>query len=266
MPIGRHETALRLDTTTFLVRLMSGYFLVYRGLHDKPLFRSNQPFSRFEAWLDAIELANFTDSVFRHNSTMLPIPRGAIGTSHRSLAKRWHWSVDRVIRELKLWSGQGMVELETRQGYLHITISNYDQYQSPHDTDATPSRQPRDTDATRTSTNQKKEKKVIQEKNEEPPTPYPDWLPVDLFLAFEEMRKGKRKPLTKLAKQLAIDELDNLRQRGHDPKAVLKQSILHSWDGLFPIKANNMKGPTHGSHTGFDKQDYRAGTEGFDVT
>jgi hypothetical protein len=222
---------------------MSGYFLVYRGLHDKPLFKSNQPFSRFEAWLDTIELANFTESSFRHNSTMFPIPRGAVGTSYRALAKRWKWSVDRVIRELKLWSGQGMVDLDTRQGYLHVTICNYEQYQNPHDADATETRHAHDTDATRTSTNQKKEKKEKKEKNKEPPTPYPDWLPLDAWNAYLEVRQKLRAPNTSNALTLLLTKLTALRDAGHDPRRVIEQSIERGWRSFFQPKGDTHENP-----------------------
>jgi hypothetical protein len=214
---------------------MSGYFLVYRGLHDKPLFKSNQPFSRFEAWLDVIELANFSESSFRHNSTVFPIPRGAVGTSYRSLAKRWRWSVDRVIRELKLWSGQGMVALDTRHGYLHVTVCNYEQYQSPHDADATAARHAHDADATCTSTNQKKEKK---EKHKEPPAPLPDWLPLDAWNAYLEVRQKLRVPNTANATTLLLAKLTALRKEGHDPKKVIEQSIERGWRSLFQPKGD----------------------------
>jgi hypothetical protein len=220
---------------------MSGYFLVYRGLHDKPLFKSNQPFSRFEAWLDAIELANFSESSFRHNSTVFPIPRGAIGTSYRSLAKRWKWSVDRVIRELKLWSGQGMVALDTRHGYLHVTICNYEQYQSPNDADATLTRHEHDSGATRTSTNQKKEKK---EKNREPLTPLPDWLPLDAWNAYLEVRQKLRAPNTANATSLLLVKLTTLRSEGHDPKTVIEQSIERGWRSFFQPKGDHNARPT----------------------
>lgn len=97
-------------------------------------------------------------------------------------------------------------------------------------------------------------------------TPLPPWVPVADWNAFKEMRRKKRAPLTPTAEQLAITQLDTPRRDGHDPKAVLQQSIFHSWSGLFALKTNSTKGPQHGSQSGFAKQDYRSGTEGFDVT
>lgn len=68
------------------------------------------------------------------------------------------------------------------------------------------------------------------------PDSYPEWIPQEAFEAFIEMRKKMRKPMTAYAVKLAIKTLDRLRQEGHDPQAVLDQSIMNSWQGLFPIK------------------------------
>lgn len=64
----------------------------------------------------------------------------------------------------------------------------------------------------------------------------PDWIPPDAWTDFCEMRKLIRKPLTPAAMRLQIKALDELRGKGHDPRAVLEQSTAASWQGLFPIK------------------------------
>jgi hypothetical protein len=50
------------------------------------------------------------------------------------------------------------------------------------------------------------------------------------------MRTKIRKPMTTRAKALAVINLDKLRAEGHAPEAVLNQSTLNSWQGLFEIK------------------------------
>lgn len=83
----------------------------------------------------------------------------------------------------------------------------------------------------------------------------PDWVPRESWDGYVLMRAKLRKPLTERGKALAIAELDKLRQQGQAPGAVLDQSVLHSWQGLFPLKeANTAK---NGVHIG--KQDYAAG-------
>lgn len=66
----------------------------------------------------------------------------------------------------------------------------------------------------------------------------PDFVPVETWTAFVDMRKKLKSPLTEHAAKLAIGELEKLMAEGHRPRAVLEQSILNGWKGLFPIKSN----------------------------
>jgi len=64
----------------------------------------------------------------------------------------------------------------------------------------------------------------------------PDWLPLETWNAFLEMRKKLRKEMGTTAVKLAIKKLEDLRAAGNDPKLVLEQSILNSWQGLFELR------------------------------
>lgn len=64
---------------------------------------------------------------------------------------------------------------------------------------------------------------------------FPDWMPTEAWVGYVEMRKKIKKPMTPRAEQLAINTLDKLRQQGQDVGAVLDQSTLNSWQGLFPL-------------------------------
>ncbi len=80
----------------------------------------------------------------------------------------------------------------------------------------------------------KKEAKKINNK-----THLPDWLPINEWHGFVEMRKKKRCPMTERAEQLAIEKLRELKTEGHDPGAVLNQSTFSSWTGLFPLSSRS---------------------------
>jgi hypothetical protein len=64
----------------------------------------------------------------------------------------------------------------------------------------------------------------------------PDWLPVEQWEAFLEMRRKIRKPLTDRGMAIALKKLDELRKQGEDPSAVLEQSIFHDWQSVYPVK------------------------------
>ena len=66
----------------------------------------------------------------------------------------------------------------------------------------------------------------------------PDWMPASEWADFVEMRRKNRNALTDRAKRLAVNELDKLRAAGHDPAAVINQSVLNAWKGFFPLRRN----------------------------
>jgi len=70
----------------------------------------------------------------------------------------------------------------------------------------------------------------------------PAWLPPAPWGHYVEMRAKMRKPMTDRAKELAIKSLDALRLAGEDPVAVLEQSVMKSWLGLFPVHGDRQQG------------------------
>jgi hypothetical protein len=82
----------------------------------------------------------------------------------------------------------------------------------------------------------KEEKNTQAPETGAPVIQLPDWLPLETWNAFLEMRKKARKELkTAYAIKLAIKELEKLRAAGNDPKAVLEQSILKNYPGLYEL-------------------------------
>ena len=76
----------------------------------------------------------------------------------------------------------------------------------------------------------------------------PSWVPGEVFMEYIEMRASQKKPIkTARALKLAVNTLERLKESGHNPTAVLEQSIFRSWAGLFPIEqVTNGKGD-HGN-------------------
>lgn len=72
----------------------------------------------------------------------------------------------------------------------------------------------------------------------------PDWLPKDAWNSFVKFRK-KRKGWTLEAEALNLRTLTELRRKGHDPTAVLEQSIEKGWAGLFELKTERKRNGLH---------------------
>lgn len=89
----------------------------------------------------------------------------------------------------------------------------------------------------------------------------PEWLPLEEYNSFIEMRTKLNKKPTENAKELLIKKLDKLRQEGNDPKQVLQESIMNSWQGIFPLK--HQKGENYGRNFGdHKKEDGESGSGG----
>jgi hypothetical protein len=88
----------------------------------------------------------------------------------------------------------------------------------------------------------------------------PNWINSKIWADFVEMRKRNRKPLTGAAIRLTISALDKLRAQGHNPDAVLNQSIQNSWQGVFPLREEfkrlqgNAAAPVPGKYDGLGEK------------
>lgn len=64
----------------------------------------------------------------------------------------------------------------------------------------------------------------------------PDWLPIEPWNAFVEMRRAIRASLTSKAKVLAIAKLAKLRAEGYDARELLDAAVMNSWRSFYPPK------------------------------
>lgn len=129
----------------------------------------------------------------------------------------------------------GLVEQRLSEDRLLVRIPNLLKFRDNH------------TKHLEVASKQEKEKEKEKETPRRAPQPeaatLPDWVPADAWRAFEEMRVKIRAPLTDKAKTLALAKLAALRDQGHDPRAVLEQSVLQAWRGLFEPKRDSASQP-----------------------
>lgn len=119
-------------------------------------------------------------------------------------------------------------------------------------------------DSKRVSRVPNEEQRKSPQNTEEPrfPSPSPSPIPspyiVTPFQAaldnFMEMRKKIKKPMTDKAKELLLKKLDGMASDDEEKIKILEQSIMNSWQGVFPLKQNqsNQNSET-GGNIFFDK-------------
>lgn len=148
--------------------LKHGWIKLNRSVQDHWVWQ-DKPFSKGQAWIDLILLANHQDGKIAHATRIEKIPRGSFITSQYKLAERWGWTRFRVHSFLICLEFDGMITLNCTSNYTTISLVNYEKFQNSLTTNST-SNQPRTnyeptTNQLRADTNNKL-KNIKNEKNE----------------------------------------------------------------------------------------------------
>lgn len=117
-----------------------GWVKLFRSIQNHQLW-TQKPFSKGQAWIDLILMANHKDGNVMMGNDLIEVKRGQLLTSQIKLSQRWGWSRGKVRRLLWAFSTCSMVELKPHiqkdRGYTLISIINYNNLQDIPDTKRT---------------------------------------------------------------------------------------------------------------------------------
>ena len=88
----------------------------------------------------------------------------------------------------------------------------------------------------KTMPNQEQEQEQEEKPLSTPLIKLPDWLDKQIWQDYINHRKQIKSKMTKKAEELAIKKLEKFRDNGNDPVAVIEQTIMQGWKGLFELK------------------------------
>ena len=163
------------------------------------------------------------------------IEAGQFITSLQTLADETCLSVKQVRVALKHLIETGEVASKGQSKYRIITVNNWDEYQQSGKQEGKQGASKGQARGKQRATDKEyKEYKEVKNKYYEDPN-------IDLaFADYVLMRKQIKKPMSDRAIELAKIKLDKL-SGGDVAKAVaiLNQSIMNSWQGLFDLKEEN---------------------------
>ncbi|HLA29284.1 MAG TPA: hypothetical protein VJZ49_15465 [Syntrophales bacterium] len=109
---------------------VDGWVKIHRILSLDQIWTA-EPFTRGQAWVDLILLANHVPGAIRARGVYINIDRGQVGWSEVKLAERWRWSRDKVRRWLsELEKKEHKIIQQKNNVTSLITIIKYDLYQS----------------------------------------------------------------------------------------------------------------------------------------
>jgi hypothetical protein len=111
--------------------MQEGWIKLYRSSFENRLY-FDEPFTRFQAWIDLLLLANHKDGSFFKRGNIVKVPRGTVARSMKELADRWQWSEAKVSRFIQFLESEYIRQVKAQKSNVTtlITILNYDRYQT----------------------------------------------------------------------------------------------------------------------------------------
>ena len=180
---------------------MNGYIKLHRSLMDNPLW-TEKPFSRGQAWVDLLMMANWEDSKIIDGNNVITVHRGEVARSQKWLADRWGWSRKKVSSFLHLLENEKMGATKGTAKGTTIIIENYSKYQDEGATKGTAlehlMEQHRNTSGTHINKNkeekeEKERERYIRESNEEAVFGHDQFAPIKARIAAESMQRIKER-------------------------------------------------------------------------
>ncbi|HEY9222333.1 MAG TPA: hypothetical protein VIO43_12245 [Lutibacter sp.] len=107
---------------------MEGWIKLHRQLLDSDLWKS-EPFTRGQAWVDLLLLANHQESFFYKRGVKIIVKRGQLARSEVELSDRWKWSRTKVRKFLNDLKKEQQIEQQKTNVTQVVSIVNYELYQ-----------------------------------------------------------------------------------------------------------------------------------------
>lgn len=119
--------------------LIYGHIKLSRKLFDAdPWWGEQRTYSRFEAWVDMLQLAAWRPVSVTYQGELIALGRGEVLLSVRKAAERWGWSpkMARTFLKQAQTGARVRAQRETHGGTVYLIV-NYDTYQSGKPGDGT---------------------------------------------------------------------------------------------------------------------------------
>lgn len=178
--------------------MAQGWIKIHRELSGHWLW-DDRPFSRGQAWIDILLLANHAEKKILRNGDLVEIERGQFVTSILKLSERWGWGRKKTSNFLELLEKDGMITQKRTTQDTTITVIKYGVYQcieqpeeQRRNSAGTTQEQPGNTN--KNVKNDKNEKEVKD--NMSPEYPYKDviaYLNQRAGTAFRDSSKDSKK-------------------------------------------------------------------------
>lgn len=211
-----------------------GWVLLHRSIRNHWLWSDSK---KLQAWIDLILEANHAEKKVMIKNQLIVCKRGESCKSLGTWAKRWGWSKSAVVRFLKLLENDSMIETKSTTKTKHISICNYDSYQSlRNDNETIPKPKRNDSETILKPNNETNKRNETNETNEIPKNalPFSSETFKTIWNDWEKHRQEIKKKLTPMAVKKQFSFLASLTEK--EAIQSIESSIQNGYTGLFPPK------------------------------
>ena len=212
---------------------MEGWIKLHRKLIENPIFLKPELLQLF---IYCLLKANHETQKIIFNGQEIEIKIGQFITGRNAMAKDLKQNPKSTYNRLQILKNIEILDIKTNNKFSLVTVRNYELYQSQEtkkdskkDNQRTTRGQPEDTNKNDKNDKNDKKYKIIRRTLE---------IAID---DFKEFRKKIKKPMTDRAVELLIDKLNKLASDDETKIAILDQSIVNGWQGIFPLKEDTQR-------------------------
>ena len=106
-----------------------GWIKLERDIVYSDIWDTGEPFSKGQAWIDLLLMANFKDEEMYIGYDSITVKRGSMITNMRELCERWHWSMHKLLNFLGFLEREKMIVKKGNAKGTLITVVKYNDYQ-----------------------------------------------------------------------------------------------------------------------------------------
>ena len=212
--------------------IKGGYILQPRTLDGSSVAKM-PPVTR-EIWLYLLRKVNYCDSN--------KIKKGSGFFSYKQIQEDLSWwvgyrketySKPQIAKSLRRLHEGNMVETMKATHGVIITVCNYCFYQDPQNYEGNDEGSTKVTRRKRQGSNIQKKDKEIKEKKKENGFILPDWIPLEEWSGYMEVRGRIKCANTSKAKTLLVNKLSSFKDKGHCIKTILETATERSWKTVY---------------------------------
>lgn len=221
---------------------IDGWISLHRKLLDNPVVCKDP--EHIAVWIYLLLNATHSGYDTLFDGTRIKLKPGQLLTGRKSISSKLKISESKVQRILKTFEIEQQIEQQTTTRNRLISILNWNQYQQSEQVIEQQLNNKRTTTEQQLNTNNNVNKgnnvnnvnksnkgftDVVRSYTSDPGL-------LDAINGYIDMRKAIKKPMTEKALKMIFTKLDKIGKSAPEKIEIINQSVMNSWQGIFPIK------------------------------